>query len=1503
MKHFSTHALLLLLSLTWLVPKANAQYTVTAASDWGQTFTSTRLTGSQAYFAAAVSNNWMYSVNAPQSANDMMIYNYANTQDDYSSRVFRLLTAEEVFTLPANGKYFPYPSFKGGSVSSVSGFFYIGPAHAADTKGNLYFATYGISSTAYGYQWADPIGAITAFSVNNRPTANTYNQYLGGTWQSNATPTTIVLDPTYNGTVTSSATNYRITYRSDVMSAYGDGLGGTGYLWFAPNNGGDDVTEIYDKIECIILSSGKITDKKIFNVPEVNTTRSRVVQYADNKLLYNNQATGKLYKGTLNASSVADASSVTWTDLGLTNKGTGATMFMLAGRELLAYSSTTTAFQIVDVTDVYNKYVVGTYSPFTTASGSNQVKGHFINVTNSDDFNANIYIFVPKVGTEKYTIKYAPQDPVQNLAVEIVKDQDPTQLSRQDAVLSWDAPANGEVSKYTIYSRENPWYSMEPSTANSQVPQKLQHTWSAWEAIGTTTEQTFTDINVSKYSPETSRSYQYKVVPTFTSGTIGAESEILEITPELVPFVPVWDTTMDQDDKKFGIDRYDGYCKIQLYWKFPQVNNYNQFPANHKEVYGVKPDYYSILRNGEEIVPYITCYNYIDTDVKSEQTYTYHVVSHYDSYPELTAISAPNVVYVEKRDWAKVGYELTEIYNYKIAESGDSVHIPASSYSNMGSYAYAYYKQAAYHDGYWYVAQNTNAGETNGGIIKISAAAPWENKTENVLTPGTVFYNHSTHYSTDPAYRNMGIATDYEGNLFIQSASLNATGTSRTSAYYNRIAEGKVFIKNSNGSFTTYTVDLSGIDLTEYNEYDKAKFFTTAPGRCDYYTMGGNLKTKGEAYLYLAPSVSRAVFVIKLTYNGSKVTASLVNKYQNTESISRWTNERYLQANENLCIPINCSGRENEFIHLIRSSGMSLMGINPSSTFATNKGTVYDTQSRVNTPGGCTFEFNGELFIVTPTSQYSVNKGNFYVGIAERKDGDTPETANLSHIIPIAIVQQDDAENGGGSSSGTVSIFAEVGEKDINGDGKFNDYVYIYLYSPSGQRFAKYRLTPSSAFPPSQVTLDIKPVYAEEYDPSSHNPGGNIERFDATATWTEVTDYGTTEGGNLFYSIEGYTLNLVDKDGNIITEYPTITFEVPRDVNKDGNVDNPSTAITFNNDGTTSVEGLSWTKNDAGIITYIYVYKNVDKNKNYTANVTVNYVGVDESNIGTSQKSPTTEYEHSNTYQPKEATGSVLVDIKKNNWSDWDADYQGNPSTGAKDPDDAYYDSYRVCLLLSNPDFGSNNEYPRSYYTIGIDKDKNGTIDQYINEFKLFAGEQSKAKAAQIVDSDGYIAITDGQIPGDYNFDIETGGKPHIYWDMLDYTAPAYYNDGVTYTESDNPSTWNYIVTTTYAAGNAKIREVVTSPMVADNGGITTGVEVISTQSVLNVYPIPATISVTIKCSEAVEGIEIYSESGMLVKKMTGNGEQMITVNVSDLASGYYFMRVNNLSPVRIIKN
>ena len=1506
MKHYYTRTLMLLLALTWLVPKANAQttspngYFSSGSHTWDNFYkygTTTFAEYSAMWMQGAVADGKIFTLPATLQ--------YANSDKGETNEsltyLITLTTTENNTTITHNitrGLYFDFEKygaeyFSAGTHSGYpygSGYYwYAGPAIASDEAETLWFPTLRSStvpSTGYdGSPWNGGIKAVAYYTKANLPGPGVAGTRVG-------------ID----------LSSYNIG-RSDFMSAYGDGANGEGYLWFC------DMTN--NKIVRVKIVDGHAEGVTRFTPPvTISNARGRVDQYSDNRVIFSNGKEGdrKIYRGVINGSNI------TWYDLGVTTASStsgygcpGATMFIMGGYEYLAYSSTATKFtvNVYDGTDPSDTKVLDTANFYVfDGSGSSWINHNLQAVVSADQKSATLYAYVPNGGAYKGSfaaLKTKAQYPARNLKAEIVKSQE--QLDRQDAVLTWDAPTNGTVSKYTVYRRENPWYSMAGNGVDSNKdgysdgPQRLQYSYGPWNQVGTTTALTYTDINVCWYGSETSRSYQYKVVPTFSTGTTGAESNVIEITPEFVPFVPVWDTSMDQDDKKLGIDRYDGYCKVQLYWTFPQVNNYDYFPSGQKNVYGVKPDYYSILRNGKQIATNITCYNYIDTDVKSEQRYTYEVVSHYYDFPNDTAVSSPNTVYVAKRDWAKVGYELTEIYNYKIASSGSNVHIPASSYATLATNPGAYY-QGAFHNGYWYIIQANDGttSTTSGGIIKISAADPKENANNNILKAGTKIKSFSNGLSN-------GIASDDEGNLFVQSSTFGSC-----------LKTGTIYINDGNNNYGNgITVDLSGIDLTEYNERNPEKYLTTAAGRVDYYSMKGNLRTKGEAYLYLAPSISRAVFVVKLTYNGSKVTATLHNKFCDTDGRRRWNNEPFLQNNENIAIPVRCAGRENEFLHLIRSSALSLWACHDDADQKAGRITnVYDTQARVNTPGGCTLEFNGELFLITPTSQYSVNKGNFYIGMAERKNSSiTPANADFGHIIPVVQYQQADAEDGGGNASGTVSIFAEVGKEDVNGDKILNDYIDIYLYAPNGLRFAKYRLTPSNAFPPSQVTLDVKPVYAEERD-AGINPGGDIERFDATATWPQVVDYGvTTEQGNIYYKISSYTLQLVDAAGNPISEkdeesgnllFPAIEFDV-----NENHVPTAVYTVTFDANGNKTripvaedsdlYKNLSWKANDEGVMIYSYVYKDVKKGFDYTALVTVNYLGNDQSNQGVSQKSQKTEYESSNTYEPEEATGVVLVDVKKGNWGDWN----GN---GKKDEGDAYYDNYRVCLKLANPDFGKGEVYPRSYYTIGIDKDKNGTIDQEVTNFHLYIGvgnsietKAYKALATTSADIDGYIEITDGQISGDYDFDQSTNGKPHVYWDMKDYTAPASYNDGVTYTDSDNPSTWNYIVTTHYAAGNSRISEAVTSPMGANNGGITTGVEVISTQAVLNVYPIPATISVTIKCSEAIENIEIYSTAGVMVKSIAGNGEQIETINVSDLAAGYYFMRVNNLAPVKIIKN
>ena len=87
-----------------------------------------------------------------------------------------------------------------------------------------------------------------------------------------------------------------------------------------------------------------------------------------------------------------------------------------------------------------------------------------------------------------------------------------------------------------------------------------------------------------------------------------------------------------------------------------------------------------------------------------------------------------------------------------------------------------------------------------------------------------------------------------------------------------------------------------------------------------------------------------------------------------------------------------------------------------------------------------------------------------------------------------------------------------------------------------------------------------------------------------------------------------------------------------------------------------------------------------------------------------------------------------------------------------------------------------------------------------------------------------------------------------------------------------------------------------------NNGGVTTRVEVINVKSALSIYPIPATSSITVKASEAINTIAIYSMAGVQVKAVACEGENVVVVSVEDLAAGQYMVKVNNFEPVKIVK-
>ncbi|MEG0559599.1 MAG: T9SS type A sorting domain-containing protein, partial [Muribaculaceae bacterium] len=79
-----------------------------------------------------------------------------------------------------------------------------------------------------------------------------------------------------------------------------------------------------------------------------------------------------------------------------------------------------------------------------------------------------------------------------------------------------------------------------------------------------------------------------------------------------------------------------------------------------------------------------------------------------------------------------------------------------------------------------------------------------------------------------------------------------------------------------------------------------------------------------------------------------------------------------------------------------------------------------------------------------------------------------------------------------------------------------------------------------------------------------------------------------------------------------------------------------------------------------------------------------------------------------------------------------------------------------------------------------------------------------------------------------------------------------------------------------------------------------TGVEGIEVGKVA-IYPNPTTGQVTIALNSEISTVAVYSLSGALVRNIDGNGEVTMPCDFSDLASGVYFVKVNNCNPTKVI--
>ncbi|MBQ7041691.1 MAG: hypothetical protein IJN66_03160 [Muribaculaceae bacterium] len=429
-----------------------------------------------------------------------------------------------------------------------------------------------------------------------------------------------------------------------------------------------------------------------------------------------------------------------------------------------------------------------------------------------------------------------------------------------------------------------------------------------------------------------------------------------------------------------------------------------------------------------------------------------------------------------------------------------------------------------------------------------------------------------------------------------------------------------------------------------------------------------------------------------------------------------------------------------------------------------------------------------------------------------------------------------------------------------------------------------------------------------------------LKQYDATATWN-----GVAFDSNKEFSLQGYNLQLFRSDDtNRANPVASFSFKV----SGLGELTNNVGAVLDDNGN--AIENLTYSKTvDAtGATINQFHFKAYDLDvldinndgsavgKEFTAVVTAEYWIVDGEFVYSDSEITET---CAKSYTPVAPSIKPTVYYYQNHeWGDWDADYYGNPAKGEYDKDDAYWKVYWVNMDITKP----NADAPVSSYTMTLAS--NGKSD--VTEVMLYDPKQSLglplitegyAKdyvalpvdiAAETYSARSTVEATSATftIPGNYDFtQAEEANVPMATFYVKDFDTTV--NGGATDYDGNNSAlNYTYTVAANYASGNSKISSTATGGATPVNGGVTTAVEEIEVAGAVNnvvVYPVPATVSVTIKAAEAIEQVAIYSAAGAVVKSLQGDGECAMTIAVDDLEVGTYFVRVNNLAPVKIAKN
>lgn len=1254
-------------------------------------------------------------------------------------------------------------------------------------------------------------------------------------------------------------TAYQPGARADFFYAQGNLLSGNGYVWFVPQN----TQSIYR----LNLVDGAVKSRTEWtHTLGAASSTSFAYMLDDGRIYFHNR------KGSPNASYIltvpANGGAVTTSETILEEaqaRNLTSAIFTLQGN-LILVANAGDANQDISICIknlTSGETLASNITPFNGTATDNTTTqlsgiasvGTIVRPIKVDNCNYDIYCYSPKHGASVYRVTaIVPAAPIGSLTYEYIK-QTVTQPGRQDIKLTWTAPTDATPKNYKIY-RDG----------------KLLTTVS-----GTTL--TYTNTNVTS-------NYTYKVVPIF-DGIDEDDTYSKSVTTTEVTFIPIAVTLS-------RAETFEGYANVQLFWSYPG--------------YGAKPDMYNIYRDGVLVGTSQAYYFY--EEKLAEGTHTYYIESVYldaDGNPlSETAISNSKSIEVVARNTNKTTYTLEVIYNYPHEQITGTT--PAL-FDNRN-----YYRQGAYYNGKWYIAQRSDqlcmkdqgvadgsdyksttdalgSNDARGGVVVFSAVDP---------RTGIIDAKENNRLITILEGTNVGVATDDKGNIFVRqnddTSKTRLTKTTPTDAGTNTVPTGSWFEDNfsrrltgayiylsSDGYTTPVDVDLTGLNLAnnlpDWNTLSTSDGYTdlaykSQRGRSDYYRIEGDFTSAEGAYLYFSPSKSTVVARVNIKVSGTTATVGTpeyvtIGDYTNNDGVA--TTCSY--GVENYAFPVD--GRDT-YIGQIRSNGyFGIHGVN-------DYHPIFTADSRINNSGGTTIEFNNELFIISPQTMHSASSGDFIVTKGIKSDYADVTTADLTNAMPVATYRQDVSSTGSSTNASGNWMFAEYGKLDgtsLTVDQKDQaECIFIYQYVP-GERFAKYMLYPNNIFPAPPVAINLDPVYTSEegatvVDENSatgaNETAVDLLRFDGAASWTKPN---YDNDGAEAYVYDSYNVKIYAEDGQVFLEQKVAL--------NDANYGNETDGYKFSLD-------------------------NMWKDRQYFINVSANYVNIADAND--THVSETSYAYTEDGYNGVAAEGTVKV-YTNPSFPVW-YDENGNL---------VYKYSHRVDINFNKPEFDGERVEPVTHYEIWLDKDKDGEFEEQLTNFNLMTGIYDPATDANVGTIESQIAVTDGKIvSATYNPSTtkgyalgekeEAANRTDDYLCVLTFFQVGDFNtnEGAVMGTGDasalNPANWNYQLRSVYAAGNARITTTKTFDM-ATGTPIYTGVEkAISGANSLKLYPVPTEYLLNIDCDEAIYSVQVYDEAGRLVENFIGNNMNSMQVDLGNLATGYYFVKVNANQPVKILK-